>query len=106
MTTAYHPFANGQAGRIHQTIEIALRCLLVGNYGESSADSKSRDIIEADIVKKEKRGQRSDFNPLQLQKNQDGSNCQDKYKSKPPIVFMLSVFSKGKSYITAIRRTV
>ena len=34
MTTAYHPSADGQAERSNQTIETALRCLLVGKYEE------------------------------------------------------------------------
>ena len=34
MTTAYHPSADGQAERTNQTVETALRCLLVGKYEE------------------------------------------------------------------------
>lgn len=34
MTTAYHPSADGQAERTNQTVEIALRCLLIGQYEE------------------------------------------------------------------------
>jgi hypothetical protein len=32
LTAAYHPAANGQAENTNQTMEIALRCLLVGSY--------------------------------------------------------------------------
>jgi hypothetical protein len=32
MTAAYHPQADGQAERTNQTVETALRCLLVGKY--------------------------------------------------------------------------
>ena len=35
MTTAYHPSADGQAERTNQTVETALRCLLVGKYEEN-----------------------------------------------------------------------
>jgi hypothetical protein len=35
LTTAYHPSADGQAERSNQTVETALRCLLVGRYEES-----------------------------------------------------------------------
>ena len=35
MTTAYYPSADGQAERTNQTVETALRCLLVGKYEEN-----------------------------------------------------------------------
>jgi hypothetical protein len=35
MTTAYHPSADGQAERTNQTVETALRCLLVGEHVET-----------------------------------------------------------------------
>ena len=35
LTTAYHPSADGQAERTNQTVETALRCLLVGKYEEA-----------------------------------------------------------------------
>jgi hypothetical protein len=35
MTTAYHPFADGQAERTNQTVETAIRCLLIGEYEEN-----------------------------------------------------------------------
>lgn len=38
MTTAYHPSADGQAERTNQTVETALRCLLVGKYEQLWAD--------------------------------------------------------------------
>lgn len=34
ITTAYHPAADGQAERTNQSVEIALRCMLVGDYEE------------------------------------------------------------------------
>jgi hypothetical protein len=35
MTTAYHPAADGQSERTNQTVETALRCLLVGENEET-----------------------------------------------------------------------
>jgi RNase H-like domain found in reverse transcriptase/Reverse transcriptase (RNA-dependent DNA polymerase)/Integrase zinc binding domain/Chromo (CHRromatin Organisation MOdifier) domain len=34
MTAAYHPSADGQAERTNQSVEIAMRCILTGNYEE------------------------------------------------------------------------
>jgi RNase H-like domain found in reverse transcriptase/Reverse transcriptase (RNA-dependent DNA polymerase)/Integrase zinc binding domain/Integrase core domain/Chromo (CHRromatin Organisation MOdifier) domain len=34
MTAAYHPSADGQAERTNQSVEVALRCLLAGQYEE------------------------------------------------------------------------
>ncbi|ERF69335.1 hypothetical protein EPUS_09241 [Endocarpon pusillum Z07020] len=38
MTAAYHPAADGQSERTNQSVEIALRCLLVGEYEERWVD--------------------------------------------------------------------
>jgi hypothetical protein len=38
LTAAHHPSADGQAERSNQTIEIAMRCMLVGKYEETWAD--------------------------------------------------------------------
>ena len=38
MTTAYHPSADGQAERSNQTVETALRCLLIGKYEQNWED--------------------------------------------------------------------
>jgi Chromo (CHRromatin Organisation MOdifier) domain len=38
MTAAYHPSADGQAERTNQSVEIALRCALVGDYEEHWPD--------------------------------------------------------------------
>jgi hypothetical protein len=35
MTTAYHPSADGQAEKSNDTIKVALRCMLIGQYEEN-----------------------------------------------------------------------
>ena len=56
MTTAYHPSADEQAKRINQTVETALRCLLVGSYEEIWDTILSKDLhcIICQMIKKRK----------------------------------------------------